>query len=97
MITIILLVSVWFGKKTEEERHIAQEQVSVFERYHAVLALEKTLIKKIVFDYSISDEMVDFAHNPDLAWSKDNLEPMIETFNVSYIYVYTTEKKLVSI
>lgn len=95
LITIILLVSVWFGKKTEEERHIAQEQVSVFERYHAVLALEKTLIKKIVFDYSIWDEMVDFAHNPDLAWSKDNLEPMIETFNVSYIYVYTTEKKLV--
>ncbi len=94
--TITLLLSVWFGKKIQEEHHIQQERITVFERYKAVLDLEKTLIRKTVADYSFWDEMVDFAKEPNHGWSKDNLEePMVKTFGVSFIYVYNKHKKLV--
>ena len=70
---IILMTTVWFGKKTQEQHQIKQEQSSVFERYKAVLNLESTAIRQVSQDYSRWDEMVTFVHNQDLNWSKDNL------------------------
>lgn len=92
---LILMTSVWFSKKTQEQHQIKQEQVSVFERYKAVLNLESTAIRQITHDYSRWDEMVAFVHKQDLSWSKDNLEPMISTFHLSYIFVFDTSKKQV--
>lgn len=92
---IILMTTVWFGKKTQEQHQIKQEQSSVFERYKAVLNLESTAIRQVSQDYSRWDEMVTFVHNQDLNWSKDNLEPMIETFHLTYISVFDVSKKQV--
>ncbi|WP_052433493.1 EAL domain-containing protein [Sulfurospirillum arsenophilum] len=94
-LALILTASVWFSKKTQEQYQIKQEQISVFERYKAVLNLESTAIRQITHDYSRWDEMVDFVHKQDLSWSKDNLEPMIPTFHLSYIFVFDTSKKQV--
>ena len=92
---IILMTTVWFDKKTQEQHQIKQEQSSVFERYKAVLNLESTAIRQVSQDYSRWDEMVTFVHNQDLNWSKDNLEPMIETFHLTYISVFDVSKKQV--
>ncbi|MBP6325211.1 MAG: PAS domain S-box protein, partial [Sulfurospirillum sp.] len=87
--------TVWFSKKTEEQRHVWQEQNAVFERYKAVLKLESNLIRKTVFDYSFWDELVDFVETVNEAWSKENLESIITTFDVDYIYVFDKQKKLI--
>lgn len=92
---LILMASVWFGKKTQEQHQIKQEQVSVFERYKAVLNLESTSIRQVTHDYSRWDEMVAFVHNQDLAWSKDNLEPMLPTFKLNYIFIFNVSKQQV--
>ena len=60
LLATILMSTVWFSKKTEEQRHVWQEQNAVFERYKAVLKLESNLIRKTVFVYSFWDELVDF-------------------------------------
>lgn len=91
----ILMSTVWFSKKTEEQRHVFQEQSAVFERYKAVLKLESSLIRKTVFDYSFWDELVEFVKTADEAWSKENLENIITTFDVDYVYVFDKQKKLV--
>ena len=90
---LILMTTVLFVKKIEEQQQIKQEQISVFERYQAVLKLENSLIKKTTFDYSFWDELVDFAQKPDKEWSKNNLEPILKTFNASYIYVFNEKKQ----
>ena len=89
------MATVWFSKKTEEQRHVLHEQNAVFERYKAVLKLESNLIRKIVFDYSFWDELVEFVETVDTTWSKENLESVITTFDVDYIYVFDKQKKLI--
>ena len=95
LLATILMSTVWFSKKTEEQRHVWQEQNAVFERYKAVLKLESNLIRKTVFDYSFWDELVDFVETVNEAWSKENLESIITTFDVDYIYVFDKQKKLI--
>ncbi len=91
----ILITSVWFGKKTDEQHQIQIEQKNVFEHYQAVLKLESILIKKTVYDYSIWDELVEFIQTKETTWSKLNLEPILKTFNVDAVYVYAPDKTLV--
>ena len=91
----ILMGTVWFSKKAEEQRHVLHEQNAVFERYKAVLKLESNLIRKTVFDYSFWDELVEFVETVDTTWSKENLETIISTFDVDYVYVFNKEKKLI--
>ena len=95
LLATILMSTVWFSKKAEEQRHVWQEQNAVFERYKAVLKLESNLIRKTVFDYSFWDELVDFVETVNEAWSKENLESIITTFDVDYIYVFDKQKKLI--
>lgn len=90
---LILMTTVWFSKKTQEHSQVIAEQKSVFERFEAVLKLESKLIKKTVFDYSMWDEFVEFVHTPDSSWSKENLEPIVNTFKVSYLFVLDRSKK----
>lgn len=47
LLATILMSTVWFSK-TEEQRHVWQEQNAVFGRYKAVLKLESNLIRKTV-------------------------------------------------
>lgn len=93
--TVILIASVWFSKKTDEQHQIQYEQKAVFERYKAVLDLESTLIKKTTYDYSIWDELVEFAQNKDATWSKINLDPILKTFNADFLMVFNPQKELV--
>lgn len=95
LLATILMATVWFSKKTEEQRHVLQEQNAVFERYKAVLKLESNLIRKTVFDYSFWDELVEFVGTVDASWSKDNLDTIISTFDVDYVYVFDKQKQLV--
>lgn len=94
-LVLILMATVWFGKKTQEQHQIKQEQSSVFERYKAVLNLESTTIRQVNLDYSSWDEMVTFVHNNDMQWSKENLEPMLSTFHLTYIFIFDVSKKQV--
>lgn len=89
------MATVWFSKKAEEQHHVFQEQNAVFERYKAVLKLESSLIRKTVFDYSFWDELVEFVKTSDETWSQENLETIITTFDVDYVYVFDKQKKLV--
>jgi PAS domain S-box-containing protein len=91
--TVILISSVWFSKKNDEERQILQEQHAVFERYQAVLNLESSAMTKATFDYSFWDEMVEFIQTKDAAWSKRNLDPILKTFNADLVMVYNPEKE----
>lgn len=93
--TLILMTSVWFSKKTQEQRQIAHEQSSVFERYKAVLNLEKTPLRQMSLNYSRWDEMATFVNTQDLSWSKDNLEPLLPTFGLHYIFIFDASKKQV--
>ena len=95
LLATLLMATVWFSKKTEEQRHVLHEQNAVFERYKAVLKLESNLIRKTVFDYSFWDELVEFVGTVDASWSKDNLETIISTFDVDYVYVFDKQKQLV--
>ena len=90
---LIIMTTVWFGKKIQEQQHIAQEQKSVFERYKAVLNLEMTPIRRVTNDYSRWDEMVTFVDQQNLTWSRDNLDPIMEIFNLSYIVVFNADQK----
>ena len=82
LLATLLMATVWFSKKTEEQRHVLHEQNAVFERYKAVLKLESNLIRKTVLDYSSWNEMVEFIATIEETWSKDNLETIISTFDV---------------
>ncbi|WP_263832199.1 EAL domain-containing protein [Sulfurospirillum oryzae] len=84
----ILMASVWVSQKTQEQHQIKQEQMSVFERYKAVLNLESTSIRQVTYDYSRWDEMVAFVNKQNLVWSQGNLDPILETFKISYIFVF---------
>lgn len=59
------------------------------------MKLESNLIRKTVFDYSFWNELVDFVETVNEAWSKENLESIITTFDVDYIYVFDKQKKLI--
>ena len=89
---LIIMTSVWFGKKAEEQQQITREQISVFERYKAVLNLEMTPIRRVTNDYSRWDEMVAFVNQQNLTWSHDNLDPIMEIFKLSYIIVFNAEQ-----
>ncbi len=93
--TLIFIASVWFVKKTQEESQIAQEQSSVFERYKAALNLENTVLRQISLNYSRLDEIKAFVNTHDLAWGKDNLEPLLSTFGLNYIFLFDASKKQV--
>ncbi|ATB68426.1 cyclic di-GMP phosphodiesterase [Sulfurospirillum diekertiae] len=93
--TLIFITSVWFVKKTQEESQIVQEQSSVFERYKAVLNLEKSVLRQISLNYSRLDEIKAFINTPDLAKSKDHLEPLLSTFGLHYIFILDASKKQV--
>jgi len=93
--TLILMTSVWFSQKTQEQRQIVHEQRSVFERYKAVLNLEKTSMMHMSLNYSRWDEMAAFVNTQDLSWSQAHLEPLLPTFGLDYIFIFDASKKQV--
>ena len=93
--TLILIASVWFSIKAQEQSQIEQEQSSVFEHYKAALNLENSTMRQMSLNYSRSDEMAAFVNTHDLAWSKENLEPMIPVFELHYIFIFDASKKQV--
>jgi len=93
--TLIIITSVWFNKKAQEQRQIAQEQSSVFEHYKAALNLKNTAMRQMSLNYSRSDEMAAFMNTHDLAWIKANVEPTLSTFGLNYIFIFDASKKQV--
>jgi len=93
--TLIVMASVWFSIKTQEHSQIEQEQSSVFNHFKAVLNLEKTPLRQMSLNYSRSDEMAAFVNTRDLVWSKENLEPLLPSFGLDYIFIFDASKKQV--
>ena len=73
VLTVLLMMGVWFGIKTDEHRNILKEQWSAFERYQSVLELESRLIRKTVYDYAALDALQAFIVSNDTAWGRSHL------------------------
>lgn len=90
---LILMTSMLLSQKTQEHYQIKQEQVSVFERYKAVLNLESTSIRQITHDHSRWDEMVAFGNEDILAHNSDNVASLLPSFHISSIFIFDASKK----
>lgn len=60
-----------------------------------VIQLKKEKCEQLVKDNSGWDDMVKFAAHPDLKWAKDNVDFLVNSFNLSFVLVYNKEMKLV--
>ena len=93
--TLIVITSVWFYKKAQEQGRIAQEQSRVFEHYKAALNLKNSDMRQMSLNYSRSDEMAAFISTHNLTWIKENVEPILSTFGLHYIVILDASKKQV--
>lgn len=54
------------------------------------ISFETNRLKQIVFDYTFWDETVEYVHTHNAVWAKDNLDPIITTFNIDFLLVIDT-------
>lgn len=59
-------------------------------QYATQLAVKQAneYLRKFTEDYTIWDEMVKFVANPDTLWAKDNINTLIKTSKVKYVWIY---------
>lgn len=95
VLTVLLMMGVWFGIKTDEHRNILKEQWSAFERYQSVLELESRLIRKTVYDYAALDALQAFIVSNDTAWGHSHLEPLLKRLDVDAILLFNARKELI--
>ena len=95
----ILLILLFFASITFIAFHVNNKKKDIFiqsninqveKSVSIALSFETNRIHKVSFDYSFWDEMVRFINEKDLNWAKDNIDPIITTFNVSSISAFDT-------
>lgn len=97
LIGILVLVAFFANylnrKKTEVfvESNVRQLENSVTQ----VLALNDVGVKQGVADYTYWDEMVKAIEKPSIAWTKENIDPMIITFHLESAWAFDTLGKCV--
>jgi len=61
----------------------------------SIFELKRSAQKKVVEDYSLSNEIIDFIHAPNPKWAEKNLNSLIPTFGYSLVQVYDARRNLV--
>ncbi len=72
------------SEKTDEARN--------FDRF---VDLAGESLKTLAYDYTWWDEMVNFIQTEDLQWAQNNLDPAVETFRASGIWVCRLDGSLI--
>jgi len=60
-----------------------------------VIQLNRQNCEQLIKDNSGWDDLVKFAAKPDQLWAKDNVDYLVNSFNLSFVLVYNKEMKLV--
>lgn len=58
-----------------------------------VMQLNRIKYEQLINDNSGWDEMVDFAVSPDLNWAKDNVDFFVNSFELSFVQVYSKDRE----
>lgn len=94
----ILLVSflsyqyIQFHEKKILNQENRKNQESIIDK---VLQINKIRSEQLLYDNSGWDDMVSFIAKPDLVWSKDNVDFLVNSFKSSFVLVYNKEKELI--
>ncbi|MFZ4520393.1 MAG: PAS domain S-box protein [Bacteroidales bacterium] len=92
----VLFALGYFYIRAEEQRLYVDSKKSSDEQViKTVLEFRMEGFLKPVKDNSAWDEMVLFAKTRDSFWAKNNLNPILETFNMSFIGIYDLTGKAV--
>jgi len=77
-----------------KQRMVMVEEVERTQKYIIDYAIKKESDRfaEITFDYSGWDEMVNFINTPDSAWVVNNLNILVDDFDLSYVLVLDTLK-----
>ncbi len=77
-----------------KQRMVMVEEVERTQKYIIDYAIKKESDRfaEITFDYSGWDEMVNFINIPDSAWVVNNLNILVDDFNLTYVLVLDTLK-----
>lgn len=70
----------------------AREKSVFFEK---ILELKSSSIRNFAFDYTFYDEMVSFINKPDRKWAKETIDPGLDTFKTSAVWIYRTDQSMV--
>ena len=91
--TLILIATLCSCEKTQVKDHVKQEQVSVFERYEAVLNLKSTSIRQITHTYPLEDKIEVFTNRQNLTQNRDNIASIFPSFHLASIFFLDASKK----
>jgi PAS domain S-box-containing protein len=71
------------------------DQAQLQANFDALIKLKAQSLENTAKDYTFWDEMVAFVSTADMKWAVMNLDPMLETFNIDSVWIYSVDGKLV--
>ena len=99
LLTLIFLLTLFMHRHIEQDRlkFLAQEEQRTKEAvFDKILSLKGEAIKTIAYDYTIWDEMVDFANGASgIEWAVQNLDTSLDTYKIQASWVYNPSVTLV--
>jgi len=98
-LTLVLLLTLvylnYYFYFQRKESSISNKTIEKENTAAIAMVLVTESIKNIVVDYTFWDEMAETTLKPDLQWFRDNIDPMLVTAKVHYVWVLNTNDELV--
>lgn len=95
LVSLLLVLGQYLLEKERTSLFLEGIKKEEQESFNRLLDLSGSELAIFASDYSYWDDMVEYVHNPDPVFAKENIETSLTTFKASEIYVYNANRELI--
>lgn len=90
IIVILILISVFAILIKQKQSDLFKEstKIQLTRSIDLYTDVKESELKRILFDYTFWDEMVDFVNQPTKTWSELYIDPTLDTYQINAIWVF---------
>ncbi len=94
MVMLSLVLALIFAK---QRQNAYQESILEQKNYSVDVALKKNndYLAKFALDYTLWDELSNFANGKISGWEQDNINTLLSTSQIKYVWVFNSDQELV--
>ncbi|HOH46348.1 MAG TPA: CHASE4 domain-containing protein, partial [Candidatus Cloacimonadota bacterium] len=82
-------------KNTEAQVYLDYDQIQRKQTIDAIIRLKKSAEFNVLSDYRSREDLLLYCQTKDESWARDNLKPIMESYNFSLVQIYDYNKKLI--